>query len=179
MNYSALKRISEYWCAVEKTLITSLTAASLLVSTYAMITRYLAPAFALDWADEAVIYLITWAIWLAGARAVMGADHIKADFAVKLLPCSWHRYIEMMQDFLAMTLCVVVMVGGIQVVQLSLMFGERSDSSLALPLWIYYLCLPFGLGVVAIRYACRLLGDLGSTKAIKRVDEPNGTSGMG
>lgn len=151
------QRVMQAWFNVESFAITTLTIASMVVASYAMASRYFAPEHSLDWADEMVVYLITWAIWLAGARAVLGAGHVKSDFFVHKLPAKWRRRIEHLQDFGSCLFCLTVMVGGIQVVQLAVHFGERSDSSLAMPLWIYYLCLPLGLASISARYVERLL----------------------
>ena len=102
------------------------------------------------------MYLITWAFFLAGARAVLDSDHVKADLLTSLLSKKWTLYFAVLQDFCAMLFCLAVMVGGLQVVQFALRLGERSDSSLALPMWVYYLCLPIGLASISCRYAGRL-----------------------
>lgn len=145
------------WSTFESAAITALTLTSMLVAIYAIASRYFAPEYSLDWADEMVIYLTTWAIWLAGARAIMSADHVKSDFFVERLSPLWRQRLALLQDFGSFVFCLTVMVGGIQVVALALAFGERSDSSLATPLWVYYLCLPVGLASISIRYLERLV----------------------
>ncbi len=107
-----------------------------------------------------VVYLITWAFLLAGARAVMDSDHVKADLLTTFLSRKWSLYFAVLQDLCAMLFCLAVMVGGIQVVQFAIQLGERSDSSLALPMWVYYLCLPIGLASISIRYAGRLFASM-------------------
>ena len=141
---------------VELVVIGTLTLLSLLLSLFAIVSRYLTPQYALDWPGEMVVYLITWAFFLAGARAVLDSDHVKADLLTSLLSKKWTLYFAVLQDFCAMIFCLAVMVGGLQVVQFALRLGERSDSSLALPMWVYYLCLPVGLASISCRYAGRL-----------------------
>lgn len=141
---------------IEVIVIGVLTLLSLMLSIYAIISRYLTPQYALDWPGEMVVYLITWAFFLAGARAVMDSDHVKADLLTNLLSRKWSLYFSVLQDFCAMLFCLAVMIGGLQVVRLALLLGERSDSSLALPMWVYYLCLPVGLASIFSRYSVRL-----------------------
>lgn len=157
MSNSTLSRLVAAWDRVEVNLIGTLTLLSLLLSIYAIVSRYLTPQFALDWPGEVVVYLITWAFFLAGARAVMDADHVKADLLTNFLSQKWEQYFNIGQDMAATLFCLALMFGGVQVVQLALQLGERSDSSLALPLWVYYLCLPVGLASISCRYAGRLL----------------------
>lgn len=156
MSRPDLARLAPIWDSFETAVIGMLTLVSLLISIYAIASRYLVPQYALDWPQELVVYLITWAFWLAGARAVMDADHVKADLLVTLLSAKWRRRLAILQDSCAMLFCLVVMLGGIQVVQLALQLGERSDSSLALPMWIYYSCLPVGFVSISARYAIRI-----------------------
>jgi C4-dicarboxylate transporter DctQ subunit len=37
------------------------------------------------------------------------------------------------------------------------MLDERSASDLQFPMWLYYLCLPVGSGLMLIRYVIRLV----------------------
>lgn len=157
MTSPRLAQFIAIWDRVEVIVIGSLTLVSLLLSIYAIVSRYLAPQYALDWSGEVVVYLITWAFCLAGARAVMGADHVNADLLTNFLSQKWKYYFAVLQDSFAMVFCLAIMVGGIQVVRLALQLGEQSDSSIALPLWAYYLCLPVGLASISCRYAGRLL----------------------
>lgn len=151
------------WSVIEVAIIAGLTLASMAISIFAIATRYFAPEYSLDWADEMVVYLITWAIWLAGARAILTSGHVQSDFIVEKLSPSWRLRLALLQDLGAALFCFTVMIGGIQVVRLALYFGERSESSLAMPLWIYYLCLPVGLASITIRYLEKLLGGGDST----------------
>lgn len=149
-------RLIESWNRFEPVLIGALTLASLLLSFYSMVSRYIAPQYALDWTTEVVVYLITWAFLLAGARAIAGADHVKADLITSLIPTHFGKYLPVFQDACAMFFCIIITIGGIQVVDLSLRLNERSDSSLQLPMWIFYLSVPVAFVSIAFRYAVRL-----------------------
>jgi TRAP-type C4-dicarboxylate transport system permease small subunit len=153
------------WDRLEPKLIGLLTLASLLLSFYSMVSRYIAPQYALDWTTEVVVYLITWAFFLAGARAIEGADHVKADLISNLVPERFRKYLPLFQDACAILFCVAVTIGGIQVVELSLRLGERSDSSLQLPMWIFYLSVPVAFASISFRYAVRLAG---TVRALRR-----------
>lgn len=150
----------ETWDRIEIIVIGTLTLLSLALSIFAIVSRYLTPQYALDWPGEMIVYLITWAFFLAGARAVMDSDHVRADLLTSFLSRRWTVYFGVLQDFCAMLFCMAVMVGGLQVVRFALQLGERSDSSLALPMWVYYLCLPIGLASISCRYAVRLYASI-------------------
>jgi C4-dicarboxylate transporter DctQ subunit len=156
MTYLRIARISKAWARVESILIGMLTLSSLLLSIYAMASRYIAPQHALDWTTEVIVYLVTWAFLLAGSRALIDADHVRADLLTNFLPLSLNRYLTLFQNICAFLFCIAVMIGGIQVVLLSLRIAERSDSSLSLPMWVYYLCLPVAFASISGRYIGRI-----------------------
>ena len=156
MAYFRIARISAAWDRVESILIGILTLFSLLLSIYAVASRYIAPQYALDWTTEVIVYLITWAFLLAGSRALIDADHVRADLFTNSLPPSLNRYFTMFQNICALLFCIAIMVGGIKVVHLSVRFAERSDNSLSLPMWVYYLCLPVAFASISCRYAGRI-----------------------
>ena len=144
------------WSRFEPVLIGALTLASLLLSFYSMVSRYFAPQYAMDWISEVVVYLITWAFFLAGARAITAGDHVKADLLTSLVPERFGKYLALFQDTCALLFCSAVVLGGIQVVELSLRLNERSDSSLQLPMWIFYLSVPVAFASISVRYVVRL-----------------------
>jgi C4-dicarboxylate transporter DctQ subunit len=53
--------------------------------------------------------------------------------------------------------CVALVVYGWQIVDTSLLIDEHSSTDLQFPMWIYYLSLPVGSALMAVRYAIRLV----------------------
>lgn len=164
MAYLPIERIWSALERVESTLIGTLTLLSLLLSIYAMASRYIAPQYSLDWTTEVIVYLVTWAFLLAGSRALIDADHVRADLLTNFLPLNLKRYLTLLQNIFAFFFCIAVMIGGIKVVLFSLRLAERSDSSLSLPMWAYYLCLPIAFASISCRYVGRIFAAVRSIK---------------
>ena len=45
---------------------------------------------------------------------------------------------------------------GVQMVEFAMSVGERSESTLRFPLWLFYLCLPVGMALTVVGYLAQL-----------------------
>ena len=55
-------------------------------------------------------------------------------------------------------MAVLLLVSGALVVSEAVRWGETTSSTLRIPLWIYYLSLPVGAALMALRLAARIAG---------------------
>ena len=140
-----------------RTLVGTLAGLALLMSAYSATTRYLFPSFAYGWIDELVVYLIVWAMWLAGSLLVSENKHVKADIVDRILSPVWAARIHAAITAIGFVFCSLMAYGGAIVVALSIRLGEYSDSTIALPLWTYYIGFPVGMLLMAWQYARVLL----------------------
>jgi TRAP-type C4-dicarboxylate transport system permease small subunit len=145
------------WDRFETLLVALSGALALGLAFFAMATRYLAPKWALDWADEVTIYLVMWGIWLAASSLVENDRHVRADVLPHYLPASARRGLEIVCTLAALVFCAALAVSGLDAVDFAMMLGERSISSLRLPLWVYYACVPAGAALMTLRYLRRLV----------------------
>ena len=121
-----------------------------------IVLRNVAPHHTPDWLDETLIYTVTWAIWLSIPGLARTHEHIINDAFLRYLPDRLVRILNVAALVLSLCLCLLLMTGGVFVVDLAVVFAERSDSSLQAPLWIYYLGLPVGMGLSSVCYALHL-----------------------
>ena len=152
------------WNAIERWLVSLCGLAGLLLAVYQMGTRYLQPAWFVDWAEETVVYLIIWAIWLVSSSLVAEDRHVRADLVIRLLPARVQRAVEIVNTLVAIAFCGLVAWVGIDIATLAVELDERSTSSLRMPMWIYFACVPTGTGLMALRYVLRLGGLLRGEK---------------
>lgn len=143
---------------IERTLIALLAGGALLLACLAMVGRYILPGLSLDWTFELIIFATIWATFLAGARSAGMGEHVNVDTLLTMMPAGARRG-------LALLACVCgILVGGFLawsgwiVVEEAIRWDERTTSSLRLPVWIYYLSLPVGAGLITFHLVVRTIG---------------------
>ena len=146
------------WSRIEQWLVGVLGLLALLLSLYAMLTRYLLPELSSDWTEEVIIYLVLWAIWLSGGRLVAERSHITTDVIVGIVSPRVRRLMAIPHHLLGLAFCAAYTWAGAEVVLFALQVGERGETSLQFPLWVYYLGMPVGILLMGVRYV-RLLYD--------------------
>ncbi|MFO1188044.1 MAG: TRAP transporter small permease [Alphaproteobacteria bacterium] len=145
------------WDRLEQLLVALAGALALGLALYAMASRYLVPAWALDWADEITVYLVMWGIWLASSSLVQSDRHVRADVLPHYLGPTARWVLEIFGTAASLAFCSALAWSGLDAVEFTMTLGERSISSLRFPLWIYYACVPAGAILMALRYARRLV----------------------
>jgi C4-dicarboxylate transporter, DctQ subunit len=145
------------WDRAEETLTGLLGLIALVTGVWQVVGRYLDPAHAISYAEEVIVYLVIWAIMFASSRLVRRDGHVRADLVLRKLPPQVLRWLEVFNCMVAVAFCIALAGYGWQIVYTSYLLDERSSSDLQFPMWIYYLALPVGSGLIAARYAIRLL----------------------
>lgn len=129
---------------------------ALLLACQEIAARYVVPESTLDWSFEVIVFLIIWAMFLAMSQLAARGSHIRVDLVMRLLPQGAQRAFSAFSMVLGIVIAIVLFVSGILVVSQSMEWDERTTSSLALPLWLYYLSLPVGAALLAVRLVARL-----------------------
>jgi TRAP-type C4-dicarboxylate transport system permease small subunit len=129
---------------------------AVLIACYSTATRYFVPSAAPDWGEELVVYLSMWALWLSVGRLVRRNQHVQAEIIVHLVPPRGQRWLEGIHAAVGIVFCAIMGWAGIEVVAQSIEIGERSDTSLHLPLAVYYIGMPVGMGFMVWGYGQRL-----------------------
>lgn len=131
------------------TLIGWVTAALLAVayslSVFGVFERYIISGSGTDWIYEVVIFGIVWAILLSIARIEHRRAHIRMDIVWRLFSHRGKVRAELVSLLLGLAFSAFLVYSGCLVVQDAIMWDERSDSSLRLPYWVYYLSLSVSL----------------------------------
>jgi len=144
--------------SLERGVIALLAGAALVLACNAMLSRYLLPGLALDWTFEVIIFLVIWAVFLAAARLVTVGGHIRIDIVLQRLGPRAQRWFALFAAALALAVAILLLWSGVLVVSEALRWGETSSSTLRVPLWIYYLSLPVGAALMALRLVLRIVG---------------------
>lgn len=130
---------------------------AIIMAGYSTAARYLYPSAAPDWGEEVVVYLSVWALWLAAGSLARRGAHIRAEFLVERLgPRAQHAF-ELFHAIVGILFTLAMGYAGLRIVLLSIATGERSESTLGLPLALYYAAMPVGMVLMLAGYAVRLL----------------------
>ena len=130
-------------------------AAAILLVTFCLLTfsvfaRYVAVGWQIDWILEVVVFAIAWAVLLGVARIEKRAGHIRVDFVVARLDDRWQRTAEILSLLFALAVGLFFVWSGKLVVEDAIRWGERTDSTLRIPLWVYYSALSTSFAIHAL-----------------------------
>ena len=148
-----MSRAVRFLIACERGLVGALALAAALLVVSESVIRFFAPAFLPDWGAEVTVYLIAWAVMLSAARLVRDDLHVAVDIVVHKLSPRGRRALSLLACITGALVCAAVAYAGAEVVAFALRFGDRSDSSIRFPMWLYNLAIPVGFALSALQYA--------------------------
>jgi C4-dicarboxylate transporter, DctQ subunit len=146
------------WDRVEQAIVGILGLAALACAVWQVLSRYFFPQQSMGYAEEVIVYLLIWAVMIVSSQLVRTDSHIRPDVLRNVVPPGVARRLEMFNCGAAIAFCAALTWYGWQIVATASAIDERSASDLRFPMWIYYAALPAGGGLMAIRYAIRLIG---------------------
>lgn len=132
-------------------------AVAFLLSFWAVFERYVLPGSGTDWIDEVVVFGMVWAVLLSVARIEHRRAHIRMDIVWRRFSPIGKARAECVSLVLGLLFSLLMIYSGWLVVQDAMEWDERTDSSLRLPFWIYYLALSSAFGVHALFVINRLI----------------------
>ena len=123
--------------------------ALLVLSLYAVVSRYVFNSASVH-ALEFSTYLLSMIAWLSLAWILREDRHVRMDALRDNLP-TWLKRIANTISLTAIVIFSTVLVwAGAMSVQTAIERGYRTSSLLAFPLWIVYLLVPIGAGLLAL-----------------------------
>ena len=143
------------WTRVEKFIVGILALSATLIAFYGVIARYLLRRPP-DWAEEIVIYLIIWAVFITASILAAEKGHVAATLIVERFPLKTRRFLAVFNGLVALGFCVAVSILAYKIVAAAYVNDERSLTALRFPVWIPYLSVAAGCTLVALRYALRI-----------------------
>jgi C4-dicarboxylate transporter DctQ subunit len=144
------------WDQVERTAVGLLGLAALGIALWQVVTRYAAPRAAIGYAEEAIVYLVIWAIMIVSSQLVRTDSHVRPDLFNHVMPARIARWLEVFNCVAAIVFSAALVWYGWRVVDTALRIDEHSSSDLQFPMWIYYAALPVGGALMLLRYVIRL-----------------------
>lgn len=152
-----MRRLLAILDRAEAALIAALAATALALASLAMAGRYVVTGLRLDWTFEVTIFAVIWATFIAGARIAGRGEHVRVDSLVRILPPRARLALSVLAAAAGLAMAAFLVWSGWIVVEEAARWNERTTSSLRLPLWAYYLCLPVGAALIGLHLAVRLV----------------------
>lgn len=140
--WNILDKIEEYLCAILLFFISVLTFLNVIV-------RYLTNG-SLAFTEELVVNLFVWITVLGGAIAFRKRAHLGVTFLTSLLPTRWQKAVAVLSGVAGTVLFVLLFVQGIGMVAQEYR-NQMTTYSMALPMWIFGLAVPFGALIMLLR----------------------------
>jgi len=154
------EKLRDYWRRFEAALIGTLVVLALGIFLYGSAARSFAPSLAIDWSEEAAIYLIVWATLLSGGAITAQRGHVSANMLEHRLSARAQRRLQTAIDVVVLAFCGLMLWLGSEAVLFAHMLDERSASTLQAPqAWVLYLALPSSMLLIVVRLALSLLPD--------------------
>lgn len=153
-----ISRILHIWSRIETILIGFSILAALAVFLGGAIIRVVAPAHAVDWAEEVSLYFIIWATVLCGSSLVAEGRHIRTEVFLSTLSPSSRNAIGWGMTVLSTAFIFAMMIYGWQAFEFALLLDERSASSLRTQQgYAVFLALPVGMALILGRIGLMLI----------------------
>ena len=144
------------WDRTEQALAGTLGLLALALALWQVVSRYFLPSHQISYAEEAIVYLLIWAIMLVSSQLVHTDRHVRPDLVLNTVPPRLKRWMEVFNSLAGFVFCVGLTWYGWQVAASALTIDERSATDLSFPIWIYDAALPAGGFLMSIRYLMRL-----------------------
>ncbi|MFV0243725.1 MAG: TRAP transporter small permease [Qingshengfaniella sp.] len=146
-----LKGLDRALGAVEASILITGLVLSIVVLIADIVLRIFAN-MALPWAAEATRYAIVWMVFIGGGPAARKGAHISIDALSEALPAPLGERLARLVLSLSAIGCGVLAWTSWTLVRQMMLFNQRSPS-LEWPMWMVYLALPIGFGLMTLRFA--------------------------
>ncbi len=120
------------------------------------------------WAEEIMIYIMVWTVFIGSVLVSFEGQHLKMDFFSIMLPSPWKEIINFVATVSVLAICVFVIPQSWEVVELMWDNDQRSVVA-EIPMVIPHFALLLGFVLVfvavAVRFRAHVRGELSSEVA--------------
>ncbi|MGM0453957.1 MAG: TRAP transporter small permease [Thermodesulfobacteriota bacterium] len=107
--------------------------------------------------DTFVRHIVIWIAFLGAAIAARSGAHVRIDVLMRILPKSWHRWIEAVTNLFSFGICALLAYASIRFLFIEYQ-AQASSVFLGMPVWAMAAIIPVGYGIIALRFGHRALG---------------------
>lgn len=159
----------EYWLSkVEDALIVILLFGILFVAVGQIILRN-GFSTSLSWSDASLKMAVLWLTLLGSVVAARENRHLSIDVFSKFLPIKLKRGLDILVQSLSAIICLILTYYSLQFLQLTIEFEDQFLSRY--PLWWVQSILPFGFGLMSLRFLINVFVPQAADDYITGVDD--------
>lgn len=130
--------------------------AAVLAVCHLVIVRYILNSSAI-WQHEFVTFSIIGSTLLGSPYVLLTRGHVNVDLLPQYLGQRGRLLLALFASGLSFVFCAVVGFAGFEIWLEALTNGWRNETVWAPPLWIPYMAIPLGLGLVCLQYLADVL----------------------
>jgi TRAP-type C4-dicarboxylate transport system permease small subunit len=113
----------------------------------------------LSWAEEAMLYLMIFGVYVGAVSVAWQQAHIRIDAILDFAPPARRKVLAIVSTLVLAAVLVPVVVASFRVVDLLFDFDQRSDA-LHLPMWIAQGVVPVSLLLIVLMSLLRIFAEL-------------------
>ena len=110
-----------------------------------------------QWAEELIRYIIIFAVFIGVSSVTKKSEHIKMSVIIDLFSEKKRRIIDIITASIGMVFSVTILISGIILVADAKSSETLSEFGLNIPIYIPYLALPIGGGLMTLRLIGRII----------------------
>lgn len=152
-NFSKFVSLVSEICGV---VAAALVGAAILVVCQMVVMRYVLNASTI-WQTEFVIFSLVASTFIGSPYVLKVKGHVNVELVPHYLGRRGRYILAMIASLLGLFFCSILTWKGYELFYEALVNGWTTDSVWALPLWIPYLSIPVGIGLLSLQYVADIL----------------------
>lgn len=152
-----LKALVTLFSRLEDALLVGMLTAMLILAGVQILMRNFFQSGIL-WGDPLVRVMVLWVGQIGAMVAARRNQHISIDIVSRLLPRRMKKAVNVVVDLFAAVVCAIVAYSSLRLVHLE--YLDRTIALGAIPTWTLESIIPLSFGVMALRYAVLMLGEV-------------------
>lgn len=133
-----------------------LVGAAIIVVCQMVVMRYFLNASTI-WQTEFVIFSLVAATFIGSPYVLLVKGHVNVDLLPHYLGERGRRLLALVASLGGLAFCAILTWTGADLTYEAYAYGWTTDTIWALPLWIPYLSLPLGIGLLSLQYIADIL----------------------
>jgi TRAP-type C4-dicarboxylate transport system permease small subunit len=133
-----------------------LVGSAILVVCQMVVMRYFLNASTI-WQTEYVIFSLVGATFIGSPYVLLIRGHVNVDLLPHYLGERGRRVLALIASAGGLAFCLILTWAGYDLFHEALVNGWTTDTVWALPLWIPYISLPIGIGLLSLQYIADIL----------------------
>ncbi len=109
------------------------------------------------WQTEFVIYSLVASTFIGSPYVLLVKGHVRVDLLPHYLGDRGKLVLSYIASILGLLFCAVLAWKGFELFYEALTEGWRTDTIWSLPLWIPYISVPFGIGLLCLQYLADII----------------------